>query len=117
MVVFAVLPLYWMLVVSLKTGKSQLVSGNPWWPDNFTLEHYGGLLTDPNFGRLVLNTAAATGATLVIRLVASTLPAFALAFYRLPRSPSIALSLSLTYLLPPAVLFPPIAPLLPTLPH
>src|SRR5260370_7974228 len=109
MVVFAVLPLYWMLVVSLKTRNSQLVSGTPWWPDNFTLEHYGGLLTDPNFGRLVLNTAAATGATLVISLVASTLAAFALAFYRLPRSRSIALSLFVSYLLPPGVLFLPIA--------
>jgi multiple sugar transport system permease protein len=109
MVVFAILPLYWMLVVSLKTGKRQLMSGNPWWPDNFTLEHYRGLLADPDFGRLLLNTAAVTGATLVISLVASTLAAFALAYYRLPRSRSIALSLFASYLLPAGVLFLPIA--------
>ncbi len=115
MVVFAVLPLYWMLVVSLQAGKQQLVVGNPWWPENFTLGHYGGALSSPDFGRLVLNTAIVTGATLVISLVASTLAAFALAFYRLPRSRSIALSLFASYLLPAGVLFLPIALMLTTL--
>ncbi len=109
MVVFAILPIYWMLVVSLKTGKTQLVLGNPWWPESFTLEHYRGLLTDPAFGRLILNTAVVTGATVAISLLASTLAAFALAFYRLPRSRGIALSLFASYLLPPGVLFLPIA--------
>jgi multiple sugar transport system permease protein len=109
MVVFAVLPLYWMLVASLKAGKQQLVSGNPWWPENFTLVHYWGLLSSPNFGRLVLNTAIVTGATMVISLVASTLAAFALAYHRLPRSRGIALSLFASYLLPAGVLFLPIA--------
>ncbi len=109
MVVFAVLPLYWMLVASLQAGKEQLVSGNPWWPDNFTLVNYWGLLSSPNFGRLVLNTAVVTGVTIVISLVASTLAAFALAYHRLRRSRGIALSLFTSYLLPPGVLFLPIA--------
>ena len=107
--VFAVLPIYWLLVASLKSGKQQLVAGNPWWPDNFTLEHYWGLLSSPDFGRLAFNTAIVTGATIVISLVASTLAAFALAYYRLPRSRTIALSLFASYLLPPGVLFLPIA--------
>jgi multiple sugar transport system permease protein len=115
MVVFSILPLYWMLVVSLKAGKTQLVLGDPWWPENFTLEHYRGLLTDPAFGRLLLNTAAVTGATLVISLVASTLAAFVLAFYRLPGSRGIALSLFASYLLPAGILFLPIALMLTTL--
>jgi multiple sugar transport system permease protein len=109
MVAFAILPLYWMLVVSLKPGKQQMIAGNPWWPENFTVEHYIGLLSSPNFGRLVLNTAVVTVATIVISLVASTLAAFALAYHRLPRSRGIALSLFASYLLPPGVLFLPIA--------
>ncbi len=86
MVVFAALPLYWMLVVSLQAGKQQLVVGNPWWPENFTLEHYGGLLTDPNFGRLVLNTAAATGATLGWQTSAATCSTSTTPGQSLPRS-------------------------------
>lgn len=109
MVIFAVLPIYWMLVASLKAGKQQLVAGNPWWPDNFTVEHYRGLLSSPDFGRLVLNTGVVTGATIVISLVASTLAALVLVYYRLPRSRGIALSLFASYLLPPGVLFLPIA--------
>ncbi|HKW69076.1 MAG TPA: carbohydrate ABC transporter permease [Candidatus Dormibacteraeota bacterium] len=109
MVAFAMLPLYWMLVVSLKTGKSQLVSGNPWWPENFTVDHYRGLLTDPSFGRLILNTAVVTGMTIVISLVASILAGFALVYYRLKRSRGIAFGLFASYLLPPGLLFLPIA--------
>ncbi len=109
MIALAILPIYWMLVVSVKAGKTQLVLGNPWWPENFTLEHYRGLLTDPAFGRLILNTAVVTGATMAISIVASTLAAFALAYYRLPRSRGIALSLFASYLLPAGVLFLPIA--------
>jgi multiple sugar transport system permease protein len=115
MVVVAVLPLYWMLVVSLVTGKQQLVRGNPWWPESFTLQHYQGLLTSPGFGRLVLNTAVVTGATIVISLLASTLAAFALAYYRLRRSRGLALSLFASYLLPPGLLFLPLALMLTTL--
>ncbi len=109
MVIFAVLPLYWMLVASLKAGKQQLVLGNPWWPEHFTLDHYWGVLDSPDFGRLIVNTAIVTGATVVISLVASTLAAFSIAFYRLPRARAIALSLFASYLLPPGVLFLPIA--------
>jgi multiple sugar transport system permease protein len=111
-VVFAILPLYWMLVASLKAGKQQLVLGNPWWPENFTLAHYGGLLSSPDFGRLVLNTAVVTGSTAIISVVASTLAAFALAYYRPPHSRGIALSLFASYLLPAGVLFLPIAVML-----
>lgn len=109
MVIFAILPLYWMLVASVKTGKDQLVAGNPWWPENITLEHYRALLGDPAFGRLVLNTAVVIGATVLISLVASILAAFALAYHRLRLSRGIALSLFASYLLPPGVLFLPIA--------
>lgn len=109
MVAFAVAPIYWILVASLKAGKEQLVAGNPWWPDTFTLDHYRGLLGSPYFGRLVFNTAVVTVATIVISLVASTLAAFALAYYRPRRSRAFALGLFASYLLPPAVLFLPIA--------
>jgi multiple sugar transport system permease protein len=108
MVIFAILPLYWMLVVSLKTGKTQLVLGNPWWPEGFTLEHYRGVLVDPGFGRLILNTAVVLGATVLISLVASTLAAFSLVYHRLRLSRGIALSLFASYLLPPGILFLPI---------
>lgn len=106
-VAFAVMPLYWMLVASVKPGKDQLATGNPWWPEALTLKHYADVVSDPDFGRLILNTAAVTLATLLISTAASLLAAVALAYLGLPRSRAIALSLFASYLLPQGVLFVP----------
>jgi len=67
MLAFSLAPLYWMLVVSLKGGKSQLISGNPWWPGvQFTLENYARVVGNSDFGRLLLNTALVTLVTIAI---------------------------------------------------
>jgi ABC-type glycerol-3-phosphate transport system permease component len=113
MLAFSLAPLYWMLVVSLKSGKSQLISGNPWWPGvQLTLANYAQVLGDPDFARLILNTAVVTLATIAISLAASLLAALGLAYYRLRFSNAIALTLFSSYLLPQGVLFIPLAVML-----
>ncbi|HEX2647114.1 MAG TPA: carbohydrate ABC transporter permease [Candidatus Dormibacteraeota bacterium] len=113
MLAFSLAPLYWMLVVSVKGGKSQLISGNPWWPGAlFTLQNYAQVLRDPDFGRLILNTALVTVATIAVSLTASVLAALGLAYYRLRVSSAIALALFAGYLLPQGVLFIPLAVML-----
>ena len=110
MLAFSLAPLYWMLVASLKGGKSQLIAGNPWWPGaQFTLDNYARVLADPEFGRLILNTAFVTLATIAISLAASLLAALGLAYYRVRASNVIALALFAAYLLPQGVLFIPLA--------
>jgi len=44
--VFAILPLYWMLNMSFKTN-TEIVSTLTLWPRDFTLEHYRTIFTDP----------------------------------------------------------------------
>jgi len=105
--VLAVMPLYWMLVASLTPGTNQLAAGNPWWPDSVTLDHYLDAITSPNFGRLMLNTAIVTLATLLVGLLASLLAAVALAYLRMPFSRTVAVSLFASYMLPQGVLFVP----------
>jgi multiple sugar transport system permease protein len=113
MLLFSLAPFYWMLVVSLKGGKSQLISGNPWWPGGeFTLDNYAHVLADPDFGRLIINTALVTLATIAIGLVASLFAALGLTYYRARWSGFIALTLFAAYLLPQGVLFIPLAILL-----
>ena len=113
MLAFSLAPLYWMLVVSLKGGKSQLISGNPWWPGvQFTLDNYAQVLGDSDFGRLILNTAVVTLATVAISLAASVLAALGLAYYRPRFSNALALALFASYLLPQGVLFIPLAVML-----
>ncbi len=103
----AVMPLYWMLVASLKPGKDQLAAGNPWWPEAITLDHYVDAITSPNFGRLMLNTAIVTLGTLLVGLVASLLASVALAYLHMPLARTIALALFASYMLPQGVLFVP----------
>jgi len=113
MLVFSLAPIYWMLVVSLKGGKTQLMSGNPWWPGGqFTMGNYAQVLADPDFGRLILNTAVVTVATIIISLATSVLAALGLAYYRTRSSNAIALVLFAAYLLPQGVLFIPLAVML-----
>lgn len=109
MAVFALAPLYWMTVASVVPGKSQLASGNPWWPEAVTLQHYADALADPDFARLAVNTAVVTLATVATSTVASLLAAFALAYLGAPRARAIALSLFASYLVPQVVLFLPLA--------
>ena len=113
MLAFSLAPLYWMLVVSLKGGKTQLITGNPWWPGmQLTLGNYAQVLQDPDFGRLILNTALVTLTTIAISLGASVLAALGLAYYRLRVSHGIALTIFASYLLPQGVLFIPLAAML-----
>ena len=113
MLAFSLAPLYWMLVASLKGGKTQLISGNPWWPGaQFTLANYAQVLREPDFGRLMYNTALVTLATITIGLAASVLAALGLAYYRLRFSNALALALFASYLLPQGVLFIPFAVML-----
>ena len=108
LIAFAVMPLYWIVVTSIKGEPNPLASGNPWWPALPTLEHYAGLLRSPLFGAWMLNTAAVTAATLAISLVASLLAAYALAYLDVPFSRGIVLVFFATYLVPQGVLFVPL---------
>jgi multiple sugar transport system permease protein len=105
---FSLMPLYWMIVTSLKGEANPLGSGNPWWPGEPTLAHYADLLRSPLFGRWMLNTLAVTVATLLVSFVASLLAAYALAYLDVPFSRGIVLGLFATYLIPQGVLFVPL---------
>jgi ABC-type glycerol-3-phosphate transport system permease component len=84
LVAFAAMPLYWMLVISLKGEPNPLGSGDPWWPASPTLAHYAGVVRSPLVARWMLNTAVVTGATLLVSLVSSLLAAYALAYLDVP---------------------------------
>jgi ABC-type glycerol-3-phosphate transport system permease component len=108
LVAFAVMPLYWMLVIALKGEPNPLGSGDPWWPASPTLAHYVDVVRSPLVARWMLNTAVVTGATLLVSLVSSLLAAYALAYLDVPFSRGIVLALFATYLVPQGVLFVPL---------
>jgi multiple sugar transport system permease protein len=112
LLVFAMVPFYWMLVVSLKSGDEQLEVGNPWWVEGFTLEHFRNLLSQSLFQHWLVNTLLVTASTLAISLAASLLAAYALAYLRVPFARSLGLGLFATYLLPQGILFLPLLSML-----
>lgn len=105
---FALLPLYWMVVTSIKGEANPIGSGNPWWPSVPTLEHYAALARSPIFARWMLNTAVVAAATLLISLSSSLLAGYALAYLDVPFSRGIVLGFFATYLIPQGVLFIPL---------
>ncbi|HEY4025068.1 MAG TPA: carbohydrate ABC transporter permease [Candidatus Dormibacteraeota bacterium] len=113
LLVFALAPLQWMVVASLKPGDAQLITGNPWWAAAPDWRNYRGLLDAGGpFPHWLANTLLVLGATLAISLVSSVLAAFALAYLRVPARRSLPVALFATYLLPQGVLFLPLVGML-----
>jgi multiple sugar transport system permease protein len=108
MLVLSLGPILWMASASLKPNGTPLAAGNPWWPDRPTLENFGQLFQDPQFGQWVVNTLLVTGGTVAIGLLASLMAGYALTYLDVPYSRSIVLVFFGSYLLPQAVLFIPL---------
>ncbi len=111
--VFLLFPFYWMVLTSIKPN-NELVSttANPFWVRHPTFSHIIYLLRETSYPRWFWNTmAVAAGATLV-SVVASYLAAFAIARLRFRGSEGLSLGIYLAYLVPPAILFIPLADIL-----
>ncbi len=112
LLVFALAPICWMLVGSLKEGDEQLIFGNPWWVGRPILANYLDLFGNSVFGLWILNTLLVLAATLAIAIVASMLAAYALALLRVPFRRGLVFALFGTYLLPQSILFLPMVRML-----
>src|SRR5262249_42866705 len=77
-----------------------------------TLKHFHLLFTQTWFGSWVVNTTAVSIAVVAITLAAAVPAAYALARLRLPGAHATGTTLFMTYLVPPIILFVPLAPLI-----
>jgi multiple sugar transport system permease protein len=81
-VAFAIFPILWALLVSLKP-ESEIVSATlTYWPRTVTFENYVAIWTRSNFPTLIVNSAVVTTITVVICIVIGTLAAYAISRYR-----------------------------------
>lgn len=107
---FLLFPFYWMIIVSLKpTGDLFNRANNPFWIQNFTLENYTYLFTNTTFPEWTKNTLIVATASTAISLFCSILIGYALARLRFPGSNFLGLGIFLAYLVPPTLLFLPLA--------
>jgi multiple sugar transport system permease protein len=103
-------PFYWMAITSLKPD-AELLSreGNPFWVVNPTLAHFRKLLFDTAYPDWMWNTVVISVVSTFASLLASVLAAYAIERLRFSGSRQVGLSIFLAYLVPPSILFIPLA--------
>ncbi len=107
---FLLFPFYWMLVTSLKPDAELYnLKINPLWVQIPTLDHFRQLLFRTHFLRWLWNTMFISIASTVISLGASLFAAYAIQRLRFRGSASLGIAIFLSYLVPPTILFIPLA--------
>lgn len=82
--VFALFPIYWVLITSLKP-RSEIYTKTPdLWPKDPQWDQYPRVLGDGGIGRALVNSLIVASATTVICLVVCALAAYALARLEMP---------------------------------
>ena len=103
-------PFYWMAITSFKPNNELLSrEGNPFWVIEPTLAHVKKLLFDTAYPDWLWNTVLISVTATLLSLFASVLAAYAIERLRFRGSKSVGLAIFLAYLVPPSILFIPLA--------
>jgi multiple sugar transport system permease protein len=103
-------PFYWMAITSVKPDAELLSrSGNPFWVIAPTLMHFHKLLFETSFPEWAWNTVLVSVVSTAASLAASVLAAYAIERLRFRMSKHVGLAIFLAYLVPPSILFIPLA--------
>jgi multiple sugar transport system permease protein len=109
--VFLLFPFYWMATTALKPDAElyDYKRFNPLWIAHPTLEHIKSLFTDTDFPTWWTNTMLVTVGSTFISLALSVAAAYAVERLRFRGSRYLGLAIFLAYLVPPSILFIPLA--------
>jgi multiple sugar transport system permease protein len=103
-------PFYWMVMTALKPNEELLShEGNPFWVHSPTLVHVKKLLFDTAYPDWLWNTVLVSVVATFLSLVASVLAAYAIERLRFRGARYVGMSIFLAYLVPPSILFIPLA--------
>jgi multiple sugar transport system permease protein len=103
-------PFYWMVITSVKPDNELLSrDGNPFWVVAPTLAHFKKLLFDTAYPEWLWNTVLVSVVATAFSLFASVLAAYAIERLRFSGAKQVGLSIFLAYLVPPSILFIPLA--------
>lgn len=103
-------PFYWMVITSFKPNKELLSrEGNPFWVIEPTLDHFKKLLFDTAYPEWLWNTVLVSVVATFVSLACSVLAAYAIERLRFSGSKQTGLAIFLAYLVPPSILFIPLA--------
>ncbi len=103
-------PFYWMATTSIKSNEELLSrDGNPFWVIHPTIEHFRHLIFDTPYPEWMWNTILVSVTSTFASLAASVFAAYAIERLRFYGSKQVGLSIFLAYLVPPSILFIPLA--------
>src|SRR5690606_39063839 len=104
-------PFYWMAVTAVKPNDelTDYKNFSPFWVVRPTLDHINYLLFETSYPGWLWNTIIISVAATFISLVASVFAAYAIERLRFRGARSIGLAIFLAYLVPPSILFIPLA--------
>src|SRR5512134_4175213 len=103
-------PFYWMTITAIKPNAELLsTGGNPFWVIQPTLEHFERLLLRTSYPSWMLNTMLIAVISTFASLAASVFAAYAIERLRFRGSRQIGMAIFLAYLVPPSILFIPLA--------
>ena len=109
-VIVLLFPFYWMTITALKPD-AELLSreGNPFWVMNPTLVHIKKLLFETAYPDWLWNTIVVSVVSTFMSIFCSVLAAYAIERLRFRGSRYVGMSIFLAYLVPPSILFIPLA--------
>jgi multiple sugar transport system permease protein len=103
-------PFYWMVITSFKPNEELLSrDGNPFWIIQPTLSHFHNLIFETAYPEWLWNTVIVSTVATVVSLACSVLAAYAIERLRFKGSRQVGLGIFLAYLVPPSILFIPLA--------
>lgn len=104
-------PFYWMTITAFKPNAElyDYNTHNPFWITSPTLDHIRLLLFGTAYPRWLLTTMIVSVCATFLSLLASTLAAYAIQRLRFKGSQYVGLAIYLAYLVPPSILFIPLA--------
>ena len=113
-VVGTLFPFYWMLITAIRPDaelyRSWRAANNaPFWTLQPTLEHFRDLMAKTMFPKWLWNTFFIAMISTGISLACGLLAGYALARLRFPMAGALGTSIFVTYLVPPTLLFIPLA--------
>ena len=104
-------PFYWMTVTAFKPDGElyDFSNNNPFWVHSPTLAHINKLLFETSYPKWLWTTMLVAIGSTFLSLVASALAAYAVQRLRFKGSDYVGLAIYLAYLVPPSILFIPLA--------
>ena len=110
-VIVLLFPFYWMAITSFKPNAElyDYKKYNPFWIGSPTLDHIKKLLCGTAYPRWLRGTLGVAGCSTTLSLFSSVLAAYAIQRLRFKGSQYVGLAIYLAYLVPPSILFIPLA--------